>query len=201
MHKFENSADVDIDEDKASKLVSDYINDRGEWSWETIRSFLPEDCLSFFHSIKTPKVTMGHDLVAWLNSTTGDFSVKSTYNCWKDEGTNHISNLFKAVWRVKAPHRIQHFLWLVSNNALLTTQGRCRRGMTDEDTCQVCGCESETVLHILRDCPVVKEMWMSIGHRCGLKILLGIIFTFCMGQTGLYLLPPFLAIYGFTEIK
>ena len=122
VHKLEDLAVVDIDADESGKWVADCADGRGEWNWENIRSSLTEDCLGLFHSVKAPEDNLGRDSVAWLHSSTGDFTMKSAYNCLKEEEEGLSSNLFKAVWKVKAPHLIQQFLWLISNNALLTNQ-------------------------------------------------------------------------------
>ncbi|KAK8519829.1 hypothetical protein V6N12_003800 [Hibiscus sabdariffa] len=54
------------------------------------------------------------------------------------------------------------FLWLVLRQRLMTNVERVRRGLSSDPSCSSCGCYSETILHILRDCPLVRFFWKSI---------------------------------------
>ena len=62
----------------------------------------------------------------------------------------------------EAPQRLRSFLWLAANEALLANYNSLRRGLTDVAVCPLCEIHEKTVLHILRDCRVAKEMWMSV---------------------------------------
>ena len=52
---------------------------------------------------------------------------------------------------------------MVANDALLTNHTHYRRGLTIQDTCILCASSSKTMLHTLRDCPIAKELWKSVG--------------------------------------
>ncbi|KAK8601199.1 hypothetical protein V6N12_051041 [Hibiscus sabdariffa] len=54
------------------------------------------------------------------------------------------------------------FLWLVLRQRLLTNAERVRRGMSFDPSCSCCGCFTETILHILRDCPPMRSFWQSL---------------------------------------
>ncbi|KAK8600074.1 hypothetical protein V6N12_049933 [Hibiscus sabdariffa] len=54
------------------------------------------------------------------------------------------------------------FLWLVLRQRLLTNVERVRRGLSFDPSCSSCGCYNKTILHILRDCPLVRSFWQSI---------------------------------------
>ena len=155
---------VEIDAENASKVVSDFADGGGSWNWEEISLFLRNDCLELFQAIKAPEDHLGHDSIAWLHSPSGVFTVKATYKCWSEDSGGRSSILYKAVWRVKAPLRILHFLWPV-NDALLTNQACHRRGMAMNDICRLCGLDAKTMLHNLRGCSVAKGSWMSIDNR------------------------------------
>lgn len=58
--------------------------------------------------------------------------------------------------------RIKHFLWLVKRQRLLTNSERTRRCLTDNPGCILCGDTQETVLHVLRDYRIAKEVWMKL---------------------------------------
>lgn len=48
-------------------------------------------------------------------------------------------------------------LWENSSN-----ERRYKRQLTLDPSCRICGGSSETVLHILRECPQAKEVWRAI---------------------------------------
>ena len=47
--------------------------------------------------------------------------------------------MFKVVWKLNAPQRLKTFMWLVTNEALLTNNERLKRNMVASDTCGLCG--------------------------------------------------------------
>ena len=56
------------------------------------------------------------------------------------------------------------FMWLVINDALLTNHARMKRGMAHSDLCALCNQHCETVLHILRDFNLGRNLWTSIDN-------------------------------------
>jgi hypothetical protein len=54
---------------------------------------------------------------------------------------------------------IQTFLWKSSKGKLLTNDEKKHRGMTYSDLCPRCTQATETIMHVLRDCDVVKDLW------------------------------------------
>ncbi|KAF7807369.1 ribonuclease H [Senna tora] len=57
--------------------------------------------------------------------------------------------------RVVIPPCGRVFLWLMCHNSILIEQQRHKRNLTDSDTCKRCNSTSETVLHCVRDWPMV----------------------------------------------
>jgi len=70
--------------------------------------------------------------------------------------------LFSRIWGVVATERAKMFIWLVGNQALMTDAERFRRHLCITDVCQVCKGGSETIIHILRDCPAMAGLWDRI---------------------------------------
>lgn len=61
-----------------------------------------------------------------------------------------------------APERVKLFLWLVSNQAIMTNAERHRRHICGTNLCPVCKNGEETILHVLRDCPAMAGIWERI---------------------------------------
>ncbi|CAN1181547.1 Putative ribonuclease H protein At1g65750 [Linum perenne] len=55
------------------------------------------------------------------------------------------------------------FLWLATHERLLTNAERNRRHLCQSAACSRCGCSSESVIHILRDCPIARQTWSLLG--------------------------------------
>ncbi|KAG7599606.1 Endonuclease/exonuclease/phosphatase superfamily [Arabidopsis suecica] len=99
-----------------------------------------------------------------VETSDGQFTVKSAYNLLTRDETPRqwMGNLFKRVWRVRAPERVRMFLWLVVNQAIMTNVERHRRHLSDSGLCQVCKGGEETIIHVLRDCPAMEGIWQRL---------------------------------------
>jgi len=64
------------------------------------------------------------------------------------------------VWGLKIPPRVQVFLWLLSNNKLLTRDSLSKRKKPLQ-TKLACSVGSETIHHHFFDCCVAMETWNS----------------------------------------
>jgi hypothetical protein len=63
-----------------------------------------------------------------------------------------------AVWDLKIPPRIQIFLWLMSQNKMMTGDNLRRRGIPKPIECSFCK-EIESVHHLLFECIVARQVW------------------------------------------
>ncbi|CAA0830741.1 Polynucleotidyl transferase- ribonuclease H-like superfamily protein [Striga hermonthica] len=76
-----------------------------------------------------------------------------------EEPSVAVRALWKVIWAWLGPPRIRTFLWLLTRNRFLTNSERCRRHLSSSNGCVWCGLEEETYLHVLRDCPLAKNIW------------------------------------------
>ncbi|KAJ1402685.1 Ribonuclease H domain [Sesbania bispinosa] len=60
---------------------------------------------------------------------------------------------------MESPYRIQCFLWMVLNGGLKTKAKRFHCNIREDDVCPLCLDSLESVIHSLRDCRLVKEVW------------------------------------------
>lgn len=73
-----------------------------------------------------------------------------------------------AVCGLKIPPRVQVFLWLLSNNKLLTRDNPSKRKNVDDKTCLFCG-EFESIHHLFFDCCVASEVWSFCADGLNLQ--------------------------------
>ncbi|KAF7808048.1 hypothetical protein G2W53_040209 [Senna tora] len=70
--------------------------------------------------------------------------------------------MWKKIWSCNTTQRARVFLWLMCHNSILIEQQRHKRNLTDSDTCKRCNSTSETVLHCVRDWPMVSPLWEAL---------------------------------------
>jgi hypothetical protein len=74
-----------------------------------------------------------------------------------------------SVWKLIVPPRIHFFLWLVSNNKLITRDNLNKRRNVDDLSCLFCN-ENESVHHLLFECVVVRQACEAISQAVGFEI-------------------------------
>ncbi|KAL2898889.1 hypothetical protein RDABS01_023971 [Bienertia sinuspersici] len=77
-----------------------------------------------------------------------------------DEGGSVIWEL---AWTAPVQQRVRVFLWLLFHNRVLCNANRLKRRLTDDPRCPQCQGDEETLIHMLRDCPVAREIWRQVG--------------------------------------
>jgi len=92
------------------------------------------------------------DSVIWKLEKKGTFSVKTVYNglSRSETGIYH-----KRIWKGRIPAKIKIFLWLISNDAILTKENLKKRKWQGDPQCVFCD-NLETTDHLFFPCPVAK---------------------------------------------
>jgi hypothetical protein len=104
-----------------------------------------------------------NDLVLWQLGGKGKFSVSSVYNALS---TNDSGPYHKMIWKGKIPAKIKNFLWLVTNNAILTKDNLIKRKWTGSPICHFCD-EEENISHLFFQCSMAKAVWAVVAHSIG----------------------------------
>ncbi|KAK7243973.1 hypothetical protein RIF29_38788 [Crotalaria pallida] len=148
-----NEADLD-------KKVADFVDVNGNWNISLLLQLLP---LQVVHRISAmcPPIQGAADSSGWNPCMDGLFTIKSSYAavCGLTEDSN--SKVFKQIWSWRGPQRIRLLLWKICNEALLTNEARARRHMAASASCSLCTNHDESILHALRDCGSIKEVWLN----------------------------------------
>ena len=90
---------------------------------------------------------------------------------WKStqEKASAITSDVKCHWVGKVPTKIAFFAWEATWGKVLTLDMLQRRGWHLPNRCFLCGCEEETINHILIHCTVAKGLWNIILALCGVQ--------------------------------
>ncbi|KAF7804601.1 putative ribonuclease H protein At1g65750 family [Senna tora] len=142
--------------------VAAFTTASGEWDWSKFEYLLPAHVCSRIASMVPPGNSNRKDVPAWRFSNNGSFSVKTAYKVLSNNEDLFKDPLWKHIWSWQGPQRIKSFLWLCGHDKVLSNVVRKNRGMTQDDGCAKCGDCQEDLLHILRDCASIKNVWLRI---------------------------------------
>lgn len=142
-------------------------HERKDWNLDMLNEFIkPEDIPSIV-SIQVSR-TGRSDCYSWDFTKSGLYSVKSGYAVAHDLRTASITPavlersttaLKKAAWKTKAPRKIKQFMWQAISGFITTAKGLKERHCATDSTCVRCGADSESINHMLFECPPALQVW------------------------------------------
>ncbi|KAK9030203.1 hypothetical protein V6N11_031633 [Hibiscus sabdariffa] len=148
----------------------DMLHADGNWNVSRLSELLDQGVVPHVLGVLPPSFDNARDRVAWRLTPTGAFTVASAYEGFLSPSWDVCDPKWSSIWSLPVAQRDRMFLWLVLRQRLMTNVERVRRGLSSNPSCSSCGCYSETILHILRDCPPVRSFWKSIipqvEHEC-----------------------------------
>ncbi|KAK8578841.1 hypothetical protein V6N12_069185 [Hibiscus sabdariffa] len=140
----------------------DMLHADGNWNVSRLSELLDHAVVPHVLGVLPPSFDAARDRVAWRLTPTGAFTVASAYEGFLSPSWDVCDPKWSSIWSLPVAQRVRMFLWLVLRQRLMTNVERVRRGLSSDPSCSSCGCYSETILHILRDCPPVRSFWKSI---------------------------------------
>ena len=119
------------------------------------------------------------DSYCWDFTKSGLYMVKSEYTVAHDIHSEVFPSaatepsttwLKKAIWKIKAPRKLKHFLWQATSGYLAMAKQLKERHCARESTCARCGADEESINHMLFECPPALQCWAlsSIPSSSGL---------------------------------
>ncbi|RVX21022.1 hypothetical protein VitviT2T_011245 [Vitis vinifera] len=138
----------------------DQNSGNGNWNLNFLRDFndwelgLVGDFLQILRGHKPSGV---EDSVLWSKGGRVHFRVKEAYNLLvRSEDTGFPS---RSIWVTRVPTKVCFFAWEATWRRVLTLDRLQRRGLQLPNRRFLCGCEEESVNHILIHCTVVRVLW------------------------------------------
>jgi hypothetical protein len=111
--------------------------------------------LELIEIAKTISYSDENDELVWQYETNGIYSSSSMYAIVNFRGIQPI--YLPSVWKLKIPPKIQVFLWLFSQNKIMTRDNLRTRGMVKPLECEMCK-ELEIVKHLMFECIVARQL-------------------------------------------
>ncbi|KAJ1689169.1 hypothetical protein LUZ63_013324 [Rhynchospora breviuscula] len=132
--------------------------------WELTTQLLLQNHQATLHSEE-------NDRLIWRWTASGNFSVSSFYITFSKAGK--LSNGLSFLWSFKIPPSLKCFLFLLSNNKLLTQQQLLKRNLLSlPPHCVMCNQSLlEDSLHLFFSCPFTTLVWLRLRNRFNLPPL------------------------------
>ena len=147
--------------DSVNLKLKDVISLR-RWDWSKIPFNLPLKIKDEIQATPIPLIARNNDKLAWKYSPKGSFDIGSAYLI--------ATNLMEAksfagswIWKLQTLPRIQMFIWRCPHNSVAVKEVIANRGILLDTSCPMCHSDSESLTHALRDCSVVKPIWLQLG--------------------------------------
>lgn len=144
--------------------------DGTQWNTGVIPSIFPTAISN--NILSTPILQRGQERLIWMPSTSGNHTVKSTYNMITNHKYSSTSlapkEQWKNLWKLDLHGRHKMINRKILQNALPTFDLLSRFLSSLDNKCYFCQAEEESVQHIFMECSVTK---MIYGTPHGMKEL------------------------------
>ncbi|KAK9021263.1 hypothetical protein V6N11_011261 [Hibiscus sabdariffa] len=97
-------------------MVADMVSATGDWDWNRLREFLPEEVLDHLAATPPPLPHLGEDVLGWRWDAKREFRVSSAYSFLMHEGERIRNSKWTRIWSLKVPQRDMEFaiyVWLL----------------------------------------------------------------------------------------
>ncbi|KAF7843116.1 reverse transcriptase [Senna tora] len=161
-----SSPNPDWDDRRVSSIIQE-----GRWKLDDVEDFLSRDEVNAILGMPIPFDRLDDGRV-WLPSRKGVFDVKLGYHVIKgrmvivDASKPYSSfsvpkELWGAIWKLKVPGKVRHFIWRVCSNSLPVMSNLVRRRCGVNALCPVCNMEEESSEHMLLFCKWTEMVWFG----------------------------------------
>ncbi|KAK7817050.1 putative ribonuclease h protein [Quercus suber] len=142
--------------------VADLYHDH-EWRWDLLSFELPN---SIKNKVKVVPIQLfGNriDSIMWKYSKDGDFSTNSAYLLANEDSVTENQFQGQWLWKLDVLPKIISFLWLCVHGSVPVKSVLAGRGINCSKTYTLCSRHEETIIHLLRDCEVARDLWFRLG--------------------------------------
>jgi hypothetical protein len=135
--------------------------DNEGWNWNLLATWVPDHIKVKIAALLPPSNSAGEDVQVCKENVIGCFSIAKMYHALCDFDVHTIDLVWHQIWRLNVPERVRAFVWMVKHDRLLTNERKHQMGL-GSDLCDFCRDCTETTIHVLRDCKLVRNLWISL---------------------------------------
>ena len=136
----------------------------GMWNFQRCSFDLPSVVGKTIGTIPIPMSPSILDCICWAYSPSGDFDGKSAYKIAKGERGEAAPFGGKLIWSVDTLPKNQCFIWKCYLHNLPIKELLVARDIAKNEVCEYCGIGSESIIHVLRDCPFAKNFGANLNN-------------------------------------
>jgi ribonuclease HI len=152
---------IDIPSHLQNKRLFELIDDEGNWNWNLLHNWLPDDILKKIAAVAPPSIDHGPDERVLAGCSSENFSVAGMYTALSDYHGDDENTSWRRIWKLHVPERVRTFIWLMKHQRLLTNSLKSKMGVSHA-MCNFCGDVEESILHVMRDCPRAMAIWNCV---------------------------------------
>ena len=98
------------------------------------------------------------DSIMWKYSKDGEFSTNSAYQLANQPDSEEYQFKEQWIWNLDILPKIISFLWLCVHGSIPVKSVPAARGINCDKVCPMCKHHEETIVHLLRDCEVARDL-------------------------------------------
>ena len=106
----------------------------------------------------------------WFPSHNGAFSVRSCYRLISGDCKSEAHPVWHKIWKLKILEKMRNFLWRCARECIPTRYALSSKRVFVADSCPLCHSYSESISHILFECPVAVDCWSFIGLNLNIDV-------------------------------
>lgn len=149
-----------LEKEDLELTVSNLWREQQGRRWELLSTFLPAYWLLKLAERRLSWQDTREDEFGWLELASKKFTVKSAYLLLRGNQDFDGWEGWKKIWRLKTQQRIKLLLWMMAHDKILTNHSRWHRHIALSQNCDRCDATVEEVLHAIRGCAKLKEVWV-----------------------------------------
>jgi ribonuclease HI len=152
----------EIPADWRDAKVADLVDEEGQWRVDDLH-WLPSQIRDNIRGVVPPAANMGKDVCLWPGNSNGKFTVSSAYElmCMEGEEDDSQREVWINVWKLEVHERVRCFIWVARHGRILTNKLKHNMRL-GEPFCSHCTLQVESILHVLRDCPLARVVWIHL---------------------------------------
>ena len=109
----------------------------------------------------------GDDQLVWRLTTSGVFDVRLFYKLLSSPTTDAFP--WECIWRTKVPKQVSFFLWIATNDGILTIDNLIKKGQSLVNRCCLCCCDGKSMNHLLLHCKFSHALWCEVIAIFGIQ--------------------------------
>jgi hypothetical protein len=149
---------VDIPDHLKGLKVKDLTDQNGGWNWSIFHNWLSMDIQNKIAAILPPNMENGWDERCSVGGNNKGFAISLMYQNLCGINREVADPNWSRIWKLEVPERVKAFMWMVLHNRILTNDCKAKMGL-GHAMCDYCHNTPETVIHVLRDCPIAMNFW------------------------------------------